>query len=161
MKPCTRIESGLRWSTIVGLAVIAAFWCRGIIERSAFPRKYDGYRFRNTEPATWEYPTGDVATWVSAIAAEALVACLLLHLLRRTTAAACFGLALAYGAGFFVFAIVSMHAPLPFVSHTAWLFTAGSWLLIMALVNGLAGRWARARAARAEVAPAPARVVRN
>jgi hypothetical protein len=137
MKP-PRTSSALRWIAIAGVVACAAWVSYRLIEAGWSPRRYDGYRFRNTEPVDWTYPGDEITRWVALFAAETLVMVLWLWLAKRSPAMACLLLALlCLGIGLLT-GMMAMHAPMPFVSHAVLLFFDGVWLVVMAVVGALA-----------------------
>lgn len=151
-----RIDSRLRWIAVTGLVACAIWMAFGMINDARFPERYDGYRFRNTEPADWSYPTEAVARWVATIMIEALVgAVFLVWGSKGSPAWRCLAIGFLSGCVGLFLGMMAMHAPLPFGLHAIWLIFAGGWLLLMAVVSVIARIVVRDRPAETEVAEPP------
>ena len=136
--PRTRAESRLSWIAIAGLWANAILWSMLMIDRSRLPGTYHGYRYRHGDvPADWAFPTDDVATWICAIAVEALVVSLLLRLVTGSIAGVCLTAAALYGFATFAMVPLAMHAPTTFSIHAISLLFAAGWLIAMGIASAL------------------------
>src|SRR4051812_2978371 len=109
--PRDRARSWLSWIAIAGVWANAIYWAISMIERSSLPQTYSGYRYRHGDVAAdWVFPIHDVATWLSAMAIEALVMSVLLRLVTGSIIGVCLVVAVACGLGFFAMAPLAMHA---------------------------------------------------
>jgi hypothetical protein len=150
----TRAQSRLSWIAISGLVVNAIFWATTLIHSAADPHRYDGYRYRHGAPAEWAFPLHDVATWIGVMAIEVLVLAFLLRIMRSFLVAACLSLGVMSGMVSFVMLALSMHAPAPLPVQGCSLLFAGGWLVLMAVVSGVAMLVVRDRWAEAQVCAA-------
>jgi hypothetical protein len=132
--PRTRTESRLLWIAVAGLWINALYWSLSMIERSSLPQTYDGYLYRHDDiPAEWVFPTDDVATWICAIAVEALFASVLLRRVTGHPAGLCLCTAVLYGMATMVMAPMAIHGRTTVAHHVIALFFAAGWLFAMFL----------------------------
>ena len=160
----TRADSRLSWIAISGLWINALHGSMRMIDRARLPETYDGYRYRSGRaPADWAFPTDDVATWICAIAVEALVVSVLLRLVTGSITGICLTLAALCGFGAFVMIPLGMHARTTFSIHAISLLFAAGWLIVMGIASALVRLVVRDRdaASHLDEAPPAARIVRG
>jgi hypothetical protein len=159
-----RAESRLSWLAIGGLVANWIFWATILIHSGTDPRRYDGFRFRHGPPAEWTFPIDEVARCLGVMAIEVVVLVFLVRIMRSFVVAACLGLGLVCGVVSFFMLVLSMHAPAPFSIHGGSLLFAAGWLILMAILSGVAMLGAREREAEGQLRippPPQARVVRG
>ena len=140
----------MMWVTIVGLAAVALYTVWNLADRSSTPSGFDGYRYRNDQPATWDYPLHDVVVWSLPIAASALAAALVL---ARKTAGGGDAVVLGLLAAVLCVsgAVFAMHAPATYGAIVVWLFLAAAWLIPIGFLTIVVTQVQRWRARRGDV----------
>jgi hypothetical protein len=135
-----RTLNWIAWVAIAGLTVLAAYWLYAMFANSARPGAYYGYRHH---PENFVYPTQEVAGWSIAIVVETVVACVWLWR-SRSPIACCAAFAAIFGVIFLFCLPLVMHAPPYYGCHIAFVMLAALWLVLVAVVAGIARLIARA-----------------
>lgn len=123
------------WIAAAGLVVLMVFIAIQTLRDGAHPSGYRGAYWQGP----WPYPTEEIETWLSVMAAEGLVICLVLRA-RGPVPVGARALALAIVMFFAMIGLVpiGMHAGTPIPEHFGWMALATIWLVACAIVAGLA-----------------------
>jgi hypothetical protein len=130
--PVDTVPRGRGWAVaVLGMVILALGFGVAEVFDASHP---SGYRGAHMNPGDWVYPTDAVRTWLTAIAAECVVACLLLAARTRVSVGA---RAMFLGGmlfcGLVLFAPFAMHADSTFIDHIVFMFFASVFLVVFAL----------------------------
>ena len=118
---------------IIGLAALSAWCILSNIATSGLPGNYRYYH-------DWlVHPMAGVLAWSAVIAIETAVACGVLWRARSVVAAS-LTLALFLGTALIVLGPYALASPPYQGAHLIFLFFATTWLVLIALAGGIAGR---------------------
>lgn len=129
-----------------GIVLVMAFIAFQTIIHAGHPNGYAGRHWQPGVP--WPYPTDDVVTWLSIMASEGLMICLVLRSrMKGSLTARSLVLAVGMFMVMVLLAPLGMHASSPFTEHLGWMVLATAWLVVFAIGSGIANV-VRARLAR-------------
>jgi hypothetical protein len=145
--PVDKTPRGRGWAVAVfGMIILALGFGVAEIFDASHPSGYRGYHMN---PADWVYPIDEVRTWLTAIAGECLIACLVLAMRTKVSVGA---RALFLGGLFFcgvmALAVIAMHADSPIIDHIVFMFFASVFLTLFAIGSLVAHLIQRSRDAR-------------
>lgn len=136
------------WITAAGLFAITAYVIGRLVECGANPHCYDGYRYRNSEPVDWAYPTASIARWSIAIAIQWLIAT---AIVIRPRASGGDAIVMGVLAGVLLVgaAPLGMHAGGTLSANFGWLFLVAIWLVLIGVAHLVVAQRRRSDASRA------------